>query len=533
MAFSLAALALVAGTATAQSEDPTDAPRWLETDYDLELDEELTQLNLTGTVDIHETEATDPTLRNQCGESCSADELRRLYQRAGSSQKEQLVQGIEASVAEEVEGALASFAGDGAEPQAQADVSEEALRETPEGSDYQPPIPVDTTGSVELSFLDGEDLTQEQVQALFRMGARVDQPVSQDVRPGANRTIDLSLAGPLGFLDAGEGDISADGNTVTWTETNWKSTEAGSIDDQVVIGNPDVRVPSQEDAKVNVTLDIADVNANYGGLLGGGNPADAQVTIAVDGSFQAIENPRSLDRVRLPYLSADAVRIALDQGLLDANELTSFEDRARDQIKSAFKDTFGTDVDVTGGLPKATLSTDEVGDPPGTGSPIELNMSASERVPFPPEGAGSGAAAFTVTSVPLGDLTLPSLDTPGDVPATITLILPNGVALSYENVQGATVEESEIDGRQAYTFTSTSSEQPTVQGAEVAVNHPFVWDLFWPLLLFLFLLLVVLPAVLIIWAIRKRREPEPRDPDEDSPIAGGQASQREPDEETG
>lgn len=526
-------LIALAGAAAAQSEDPNpQAPRWADADYEVSVAEDLSAIQLDGQIDVHKIQTSDRMLQRHCGGStCSADDLREAYQRAGDSGKQRIVDEMESRVENRVAGALAGLGA--SNTNSSADVDEASLAEPTEGSEYQPPIPIDATGSGELSFVEDAGVSSEQVEALFEMGARVDQDVQVDVEPGTNLTLSLVVPSPLNVLDAQRGEIAQDGSRATWVETNWKGESASSIEDQVTIGDPSVEIPDQTDARVEVTLDISNVSVVYGSLLGDGQPAEADVAVVVDGQFTAIENPRNVSRVQLDYLSADAVRIALDAGLLDTRQLISLEDRARSQIRGTFESLTGEPADVTGGFAADDLSPTAIGDPPGTGGPIEMRLNASETVPFPPQqSAGAAAQGFTVTTLSMGTLDLPQIDPPYDVETSITVVLPQGLDLDFQSPEGYTVEEHTQDGRQAYTFSSTDEGSGTgdgaaIQNAEVVVNHPFVWDVFWPLLVTLVLLLVVLPAVIIGLTIRRRRKYGPPTASESTtPVSGSQATER-------
>ena len=537
IAFSLVALLAVAGTAAAQSEDPTpEAPRWLETEHEVSLDEDLRELSLDGTTDLHEFQTDNRALEFECGGSvCTADDLRETYQQNPDA-RDDLVEAIESAVEERIDAALANLARGDASPSSNATVDESALAEPVEGSPYQPAIPIAAEGSVALGLLDGTDVDADQAEALFRMGAQVDQAIDQEVRPGTNLTLTLSAPSPASVISANAGTTAGDGSQVTWTETNWRSSEPVAIEDEVRLGDPSVEVPNATDAEVGVRLDIADVNVRYGDVFGDAAPADATVAVTVDGRFAAIENPREIDRVHLPYLSADAIRIALENDLLETRQLLSLEEQARRQMKQTMEEITGESVQVSGGFPAGDLSSQAVGEPAGTGEPITLRLNTSAQVPFPPE-QPAGAQGFTVTTLSMGSFDLPNIDTPYGSDSAITVVLPEGLDLDFEPPAGYDVEETTQDGRQAYVFASNgedgSGEAATVQNADVVVNHPFVWDVFWPVLVALALLLIVLPAVVIGLTIRRRRRRGPPSAGESAqPIAGSQASQRSsPDEE--
>lgn len=526
LAFSLGMLLLAAPTAQAQSgEDPTPAPRWLEIRYDVEITENLSELTLNGTVDLHEFKSNSQT-RRACGNSCTADELRDLYDSMGPNRRQELVQGIEDTVAQRTEGVLSTIA-QGGEANAQADLDESSIQQAPEGDEFQPPIPIAVTGNAAIGALEGTDYSDQQIDALFRMGARAPVPVHADVDPGTNLTLTLSIPAPLAALETGDGPSQE----VSWSSANWKA-EAGSqpksLDDEVTVGRPDVVVPQAEEMDIDVVLDLSEVDVHYLGALTGGQPASLDAVISVNASIEAVETPTEMpEGIRLPFISADAIRIGIANGIVDQGQILSFEDEARRSIRSSFQQMTGEPQPVSGGFIPATLEPSEIGEPPGTGGPVILDLQAEGEMALPPENGGSDATAFEITRVPIGDFELPEMPTPGDRPARITMILPDGMSLDYERFDGNVTRSTTDDGRTAITFTSgESGASTTIQGAEVVVNHPVIWNLFWPLLLFLLIVLVGIPGLFILAFLRRRRERTKLDQAgrEPSPISGGYES---------
>lgn len=526
IAFSLATLLIVPGTGLAQSQDPTPAPRWLEVSYAVEISEDLGSVRLNGTVDLHEARSNNQTERF-CGRSCSADEFRELHDRVGPDRQRRLIEGIEAVVAQRTEEVLSKIAM-GGEASAQADLNRSSIAQEAEGSPFQPAIPIEVTGNATLG---GQRLTPEQIGAVFRMGARVQ--VQATVDPGTNLTLTLSVPAPLKVLGTGGGPTGE----ARLTEANWKGTSQTELAQEVTIGRPDVVVPPHERIDLDVVLDLSQVDVHYLQAMTGGTPASLTAELRVNGTIRAIETPTELQGVTLPYLSADAIRIGIANDLIPLERITRFEDEARSSIRSTFQQGFGKEVAVSGGFVPATLEPSAVGSPPGTGPPIRLMMSADAEIAIPPEqgGFGEGASGFEITRVQAGSIELPSIPTPGDRPANVTVILPDGVELAFDEVANGNVTRSTTDdGRQMLTFTSSGGSQgATIQGAEIVVNHPVVWSLFWPLIVFLLLVLVVLPAAIILYVRKERRKRRGANQERRSPVRGGYGDQAEGDESSG
>jgi len=538
MAFSLTALLMAAGTATAQSDPNPAADQWLDIEYDLSIRDSMEKVDLDGEVAIHEVEipersgTADDNLRRHCGGSCSADELRGTYQRAGSQEQEKLVEAIESVVEDGAKQTLRQIAGEDGTASATADASEQSLQRPPSDNKYQPAVPVDVTGQATLGLLAEANYTEDQIDALFEMGAKVTVPIEQTVEPGQNLTLTLEVPEPIAVLEASEGDIGDDGRSVEISVDNWKGERAKPVSAQFTIGRDDVVVPERTKANLEITLDVSEVDVSYTGLLGDAPPASANVRMQAEGTFESIENPRNLEKVELDYLSADAIRLAREHNLIETQQFTQLGDQARQTMKQMFADTFGVEVSPSGGFSAQTFSSAEIGSPPGTGGPVVLDVQAESAVDFPPSQpqAGDGAAnGFRVTTVDAGSFTIPEFNLPVDVPKNVTLILPDGLQLAHDGIQNGEITETKTDdGRNAYTVSSNGDGQASINNAQVEVSSGFVWDVFWPLILFLFLLLVVVPAIIILLVIRRRREE-----DEESggsgggsnPIAGGQAEQ--------
>lgn len=511
MAFSLAVVLVASGAAMAQSSDPTPDHDWFEVDYAVEIDGDLTALSLDGSVAIHETERPEESgqigqiLEDECGASCTADDLRRLYQEYPSYQ-DRLVATLEERVEDRTEAVLASITSQPADANATADRS--ALEAPREGSPYQDPIPVDVESSSPLAMVEEADLSSEQVEALFEMGARTNVAVQVPVDPGTNLTLSLSVPEPLALVDE-----EPPASTAEWSVDNWNGTTVREVDETRRLGHPDVVVPQREQVDVEVTMDLSDLDVHYVGALTGGTPATINSQLGVDGAVHAIETPQDAvpEDLDLPYLSADAIRIGIDADLIPESHFDRFEEQARSSIQDLYRSMAGTEVRVSGGIVPDTVEVEAVGQPAGTGGPVELDMGAEAALDMPPEesGGGSGAAAFEITRVPQGAIELPALPTLGDQPMNVSIVLPPGLELDYDRVaNGNATTSTNEDGNTVVTFTSDGSGDPaTVQGSEIVVTSSIIWNHFWPLILFLLLVFIVLP-VLVFVVLRRRREDE-------------------------
>lgn len=537
MVFSLATLLALAGGAIAGTDEaPTETENWLDVTYGLVISDDLGTLLLDGDVNIHLVERPDmgnpwmnAALEDECGESCTADDLRRLYQN-NEGQQDEIAEHLEGFIEDQTRTLLGSITQTTAE--VNATVDRESLDAAPQGAAYHPPLPVAVTGTSALTFLDEGGLDQDQALALFEMGARAPIPIETLVDPGTNLTLTLQVRPPLTVLDATETTPHDD---TQWRIANWNNTDAATLQDDVRIGHPDVVVPEEEDLDIDVTFDLSNIKVHYIDALTGGPPATLHAEITLQTAVHALEIPPEFDtdQLELETLSADALRIALEAGLLDEAELVRFEDEARGAMQEAFQAFTGEDVPVSGGFATGTLTRALTGQPLGTGEPIELRLNANQPLLLPPEdGLRGGASGFEVTRIHHGALELPQIPTPGDRPANVTLLLPPGIDLEFDHVESGQATRTQTDdGLTAVTFSTGDGEQPTtIQGTEFVVNSPFLWSMLWPVFLLLFLVLVVLPGVVIYLVIRRRRrkQMDQREPPSGRVAGGYQAGDSDP-----
>lgn len=493
----------VAPPGAATHEDPNPSvPDWFDSELHLTVTDDLTRLTLEGTVLVHETAAEE--LEPVCGDSCTAGELRTVHGYASDEQRGELVAVIEERAAGRARAALTEISG-GSDVSVTATLLEDAF--TGEGpDDFHPPLRVSLTGSAPIGALSAAGLEPHQVQALFAMGARTSLTLDVLVDAGTNLTLTLSLPEGLTALETTSGTTSPDGS-VSWTASRWKA-ETGRLVDEIALGRPDVVVPAAEDMEIAVTIDLADVEVHYANLLSGSDMASLDLTVSVEGLFHAIAVPAELQTlIELPALSADALRIGIEAGLIDPAEIEAVETDARRAIETLFRDSFGQEVVVEGGFLPASLDAANTGEPLGTGIPVQLSLVGAAKIPLPPEEPG-GVPAFTVATIPLPAFTLPELPVPGNARTAFTILLPEGMDVELgegsEGFERVTTE----DGRTALVAVREPGDEtasPTIQGAAVAIEHPFLLRVLWPVFLAIFLVLVVLPGTLIAVAVGRRR----------------------------
>lgn len=512
MVFSLA-LALPAPLASAAHEQPVRTVHdWIEVEQTIELSPTLERLSLQGTVGVRALNATGG-LAFACGHSCSADEMRRLYEGADGEQRRFLTDQLEQAVASKALRALVSLSG---RPDEVA-VTARAVLGTLEGGDddpsddeHDPPVRLSLFGTAPAGLTAAHDRDPRDLLAVFAMGARATAPVSLTAEPGQNLTTTLVVPEPLAVLAPGQAQPLEDARSVRWTLSNWDGERRVERLDAVRIGRPDVVVPERPRALVEVVLDLSEMEGHPTRLLSGRGYASVHAVVRVNASVWALPPPGPLARgLELPALSADAVRIGLAAGLVEPGLLDEREEMAKTALGGMLAQAFGLDVPVRGGFRNASLDVAANGEPLGTGGPLRLVLESHATMRYP--SGGGGIPALTLSRIPLPNLTIPRMPGLADAEERLVIVLPPGVDLVYTNATGGDVVRTTTqDGHEAVVLEGNASRggQPSLEGVSLVVAHPAAWHLFGPwlaLALLGSLALAVIGAVLV----RRRLEPDP------------------------
>lgn len=514
----LLAPALASDAGGAQQAAPLDR---VASSFTVTMWSSLRGIALNGWSDIHKVEAG--ALESFCdAPSCTADDLRVLYQSSSPQNQALLVSVMEGRAEARARAALEEVAGGthGVKVFAEVDVS--SLEREATGDPTEPPVRIRLEGRAPIGYLTGADLGSEQVEALFAMGARFTAPVNAGVEPGNALELNFRVPEPLSVLDAGGGTTSEDGRTATWIADNLDGTERTALAETLELGRTDVVVPEREHVEVNVTLDLSAMDVNLPRLLERDGVVNVDALVFVNATVHALPAPAALAELAgVPALSADALRLGLAAGLVDQERLNRSEDEARATMDEVFRTTFGVPLVLDGGFENGTFDAERLGDPIGTGAPVRLALQGNSSFPFPPAARHTGITALTLTEMPLpGAISFPSLAGLGNATITLSILLPPGLTLELAQPagEGVVVEERVLpDGRRAVTIQSPGGSAASVPGGTLAVEHAVLWGLLWPVTLFAALMLVAIPT--LTWAVvdvrrqarreRGRREPMP------------------------
>ena len=306
----------------------------------------------------------------------------------------------------------------------------------------------------------------------------------------------------VSILKADEGTLATDGKSASYSVP---AAGEGSAAFPVTLTIGADGAPTYTAAKANlgVVVDLKDLDISIGKAIGG-DMGDLVVDVTVTGALGVIEVPEDVkasfdSRLQLDYLSSDAIRLLRERGLLSEANLTKLEDEMLREVKEKLGSALGADVTVTGGFDKASLAPSLVSEPASGDKPVVFKATTSFRKSL--SGAPTQQAAIALyTQQQTFDLPkVQGLDT------AYTVILPYGLAVTDLQVEGGSKETGEsADGRDQFTVRPQSeSAKATVS---MAVTPGFVVAKFWPLLLVVAMVLILLVGSPIAFVVMRRRK---------------------------
>jgi hypothetical protein len=182
------------------------------------------------------------------------------------------------------------------------------------------------------------------------------------------------------------------------------------------------------------------------------------------------------DRVTLPGLDADGMRVAVRDGWLTPEALQRVEQAFRDLAAQRLAGFAPQGLEWSGGFAPGTLDARWVSDPLDGDPPLDYEAQGQFAIPL---GAHpQHVAAATVGGPVLMERTL-TFDLPRieGMDTTYRVTLPPGIALADLQLVHATATQSREDGRDTVLITPTADD---AQGAfTVAVTGQFVLTEFW------------------------------------------------------
>lgn len=370
------------------------------------------------------------------------------------------------------------------------------LAATP-GSPYdaQPPLSFEATART-IYTIEGADM--DDVDLALRIGGTANAELTLFASNGKATTYSIHPPSIAEFSSAAGGSVTEDGRTATFEVPAGATTFPARLS----LRGRDVPQFDAEDATVDVTVDLKDLDVTLGGAMSG-DFGNLLMDLTVDANLGVIEVPEQLKgslppNLDLKYLSADAIRLLADHGYLTEENITALEQELLDQVSGKLGSALGGTIPVEGGLDRASLAVDLVSVPISGDKPVTFKASA--RVSKPLAGGEvqpQAAIALYTQQLPLSLPKLEGLDT------SYTVILPRGLAVTDLTGSGATYETGKSDdGRDQFVVHPTS--ESAAMTVSMAVTPGFVMIKFWPVVLIAVVLLLLIVGTPIALVMRKR-----------------------------
>lgn len=351
-----------------------------------------------------------------------------------------------------------------------------------------------TTGSYELPT-GGENL-----DVVLKAGGRVKFDLELDRNAERDTVMKVNAPPGLAFHTAEGATLDVEQEAATLTLPKG----AGVVRVTLGLFAPDAPTYSAENAKLDVVVDLKDVDVTTGQALGG-DLGELVVDVTVTGRLAVIAIPDDMkatlgDKVELDYLNADAIRLLRQRGVLSNEDLATLESKLRDQVASNLGSALGATVTATGGFDRATLDA-PAATPLSDERPVVFTATTSFRKPLAGGAPSTQAAIALYTQQQSFDFPrIQGLET------GYTVILPKGLAVTDLQIQGGEGQTgTSADGRDQ--FQVTPGEEGSHVTVAMAVTPSFVFAKFLPLvLLALLIVLLIIGTPIAIVVVRRRRK---------------------------
>ena len=423
----------------------------------------------------------------------SADGLRALRQ-SGAISDEDLADAdaqLRATIRDQLRGLLPDV-------QVAGGLSAADLAKAP-GASYKadPPVPFLATATGHSDLPEGS----ENADLALRIGAVVG--IDLDVPASKDRATSLSIKAPPGLaFSAAEGaTLSADKTTASIVIPADPAEAAKAI--KLKMRDPAAPAYTAEKADLGVVVDLQDLDITIGKALGG-DMGELVVAVQVTGKLGVIKVPEDVKasfegRLDLDYLNADGIRLLRERGVLDDANLSKLEDELMKEVKSNLASALGADVSVTGGFDRASLDPKLVSTPVSGDKPVVFTAQTSFRKSL--TGAPTPQAAIALYTQQQS-FTLPKVQ---GLDTAYTVILPYGLAVTDLQVEGGSKETGEsADGRDQFTVRPSDDEATAT--VSMAVTPSFVFAKFWPILLLVAMVLILLVGSPIAFVVMRRNK---------------------------
>lgn len=378
--------------------------------------------------------------------------------------------------------------------------------------DTDPPLKYAAT-STNTKAIDDEKA--EHADVALRIGAAL----ALDVQLFASETRESAfvITAPEGtvFAEGTTGDVAADGRSVrvvvppateTAPEMQMKLRDPSAPVFVTEASQDGVLVGPNGDSSLSITLDIKDLDISIGKAIGG-DLGNVLIDLAVQGNLGIVKIPDDVkpqlgSTVELDYLASDAIRLLLDEGVIEEQTILDLETDLLDRISEQLSGSLGGSFRVTGGFDRATLDPTLISTPISGDEPIVFRASLSIAKPLSGGETVQRDAAIALYTAPAQTFDLPRVE---GQDTSYKIILPAGLSVADLQVTGGSYETAtEPDGRESFTVTPT--DETAQASVSMAVTPSFVIAKFWPVLLLAVLVIFLLVGTPIAFVIMRRRK---------------------------
>lgn len=492
----LASLLLLATFAPGAAAATPNGADWIEATYRFRFST-LTELEATGDVDLRRITLGDTRY--------DADELRDAYRALvatrGQAAGTDFLDAVETALADSFRANLeAAFPGaEISDPVADLDAA--TLEVATAGDPTDPPVTLTLVSSIvtDIGALGIQGVTEDDIDALLDVGATIDVPITFFADPGHDNAFVVAFGDGYVLKDLLGTRIAQVHGAV---DNSFGSTPSAQ-QDTFRIASADAPAPSPTRGRIEVTVDIMDLDVTIAGAAGGDFGSMA-IDVAGDAALEAFAIPEDTasafpEGVHISSLTSGGIRSLVARGLLDRGALDDAGGKLVDTLRDRLAGLGVDPEDVTGGFDAASI--DATGD-----TPLVFRVHAKLTRPLSGGAAPSGAAIalYSVTqSLPFERIE--GLDT------VYHLILPPGLAATSATTTGGDVKTvHRDDGRDEVQLALTGDDAPdrATMKVQIAVTPSFVFAKFWPIVM-LVILVVVLVIGGVTWgvvrAVRKKK----------------------------
>ncbi|HWG90241.1 MAG TPA: hypothetical protein VNZ52_05255 [Candidatus Thermoplasmatota archaeon] len=317
----------------------------------------------------------------------SADGIRNAYaqQKEGAPGSGDLVQSIEQEVTVAFEQGLRRAFPEGHVSVEPADLDQASLEKPREGTCWGPPVDFHVRGHVLLDFteLAGPEAKEEDAQVAFRIGATLDSYFNVSTPAGHNASYRFVLPSlpplqverisslseaygalarsmPLVFVGEPEGVTKVSETEATLTVEAWNAPGPRTVPIKLPLGGRGAPRYTEQDAKVEVTVDLKEIKTSLGDLMDNKKPT-IDVDVRANAVIDVMKVPDSFkarlaeSNLRLEYVDSDGIRLLIHKKVIAQDRLDRIEKSLLDKLRAKVVDLGGSRDSVKGGFQAGTL----------------------------------------------------------------------------------------------------------------------------------------------------------------------------------